>query len=74
MNAEGHVVAPGFIDPHVNGIEMLIRPPTTPRWLMVRYLSSGIPYVVVNGTIVVKDSKVLKAVFPGKAIRLPVTD
>lgn len=34
--------------------------------------SSGIPYVVVNGTIVVKESKVLKDVYPGKAIRLPV--
>ncbi len=34
--------------------------------------STGIPYVVVNGTIVVKDSKVLKDVFPGKPIRLPV--
>jgi N-acyl-D-glutamate deacylase len=34
--------------------------------------STGIPYVVVNGTIVVKDSKVLKNVFPGKEIRLPV--
>jgi N-acyl-D-aspartate/D-glutamate deacylase len=35
--------------------------------------TTGIPYVVVNGTIVVKDSKVLKGVHPGKAIRLPVT-
>ncbi|MHC4346318.1 MAG: amidohydrolase family protein [Planctomycetota bacterium] len=34
--------------------------------------STGIPYVIVNGTIVVKDSKVLKDVYPGKAIRLPV--
>ncbi len=34
--------------------------------------STGIPYVIVNGTIVVKESKVLKDVFPGKAIRLPV--
>lgn len=31
--------------------------------------SSGIPYVVVNGTIVVKESKVLQGVYPGKAIR-----
>ena len=30
--------------------------------------STGIPYVVVNGTVVVKDSKVLKGVFPGKPI------
>jgi predicted amidohydrolase len=29
-------------------------------------------HVVVNGTVVVKDSKVLKGVYPGKAIRLPV--
>ncbi|MGI9521064.1 MAG: amidohydrolase family protein [Hyphomicrobiaceae bacterium] len=34
--------------------------------------STGIPYVVVNGTVVVKDSKVLKNVFPGEAIRAPV--
>jgi N-acyl-D-aspartate/D-glutamate deacylase len=31
--------------------------------------SSGIPYVLVNGTIVVKDSKVLKDVYPGQPIR-----
>ena len=36
--------------------------------------STGIPYVIVNGTVVVKDSKVLKNVFPGEAIRLPVQD
>jgi N-acyl-D-glutamate deacylase len=34
--------------------------------------STGIPYVIVNGTIVVKDSKVLKGVYPGKPVRLPV--
>ncbi len=34
--------------------------------------STGIPYVIVNGTIVVKDSKVLKDVFPGQPIRYPV--
>lgn len=31
--------------------------------------STGIPYVVVNGTVVVEDSKVLKGVYPGRAIR-----
>jgi N-acyl-D-glutamate deacylase len=31
--------------------------------------SSGIPYVIVNGTIVVKDSQVLKGVYPGQPIR-----
>jgi len=31
--------------------------------------STGIPYVIVNGTVVVKDSKVLKGVNPGQAIR-----
>ncbi|GAM77728.1 dihydroorotase [Vibrio ishigakensis] len=31
--------------------------------------STGIPYVVVNGTLVVKDSKVIEGVYPGKAIR-----
>jgi N-acyl-D-glutamate deacylase len=34
--------------------------------------STGIPYVVVNGTIVVEDSKVLKGVFPGRPIRRAV--
>jgi N-acyl-D-aspartate/D-glutamate deacylase len=34
--------------------------------------STGIPYVIVNGTVVVKDSKVLKGVYPGQAIRNPV--
>ena len=33
--------------------------------------STGIPYVLVNGVVVVKDSTVLK-VFPGKPIRFPV--
>ena len=31
--------------------------------------STGIPYVLVNGTIVVKESKVLKGVYAGKPIR-----
>lgn len=34
--------------------------------------TTGIPYVVVNGTIVVKDSKVLKGIYPGQPVRLPV--
>lgn len=34
--------------------------------------SSGIPYVVVNGTVVVKKSKVLEGVFPGRPIRAEV--
>lgn len=33
--------------------------------------STGIPYVLVNGTVVVKDSKVLKDVHPGQPIRFP---
>ena len=31
--------------------------------------SEGIPYVLVNGTLVVSDSKVLKGVYPGVAIQ-----
>jgi hypothetical protein len=31
--------------------------------------SEGIPYVIVNGTVVVRDSKVLKGVNPGQPIR-----
>jgi N-acyl-D-glutamate deacylase len=34
--------------------------------------TTGIPYVIVNGTIVVKDSKVLKGVYPGKPIRAEI--
>jgi N-acyl-D-glutamate deacylase len=34
--------------------------------------STGIPYVIVNGTIVVKQSRVLKGVYPGKPIRAAV--
>jgi hypothetical protein len=34
--------------------------------------STGIPYVVVNGTIVVENPKVLKGVYPGKPIRNPI--
>ncbi len=34
--------------------------------------TTGIRYVVVNGTIVVKDSKVLKGVYPGKPVRCPI--
>jgi hypothetical protein len=36
--------------------------------------ATGIPFVVVNGTIVVKDSKVLKDVFAGEPVRLPVQE
>lgn len=31
--------------------------------------STGIPYVIVNGMIVVKDSKVLEGVYPGQPVR-----
>ncbi len=34
--------------------------------------TTGIPYVIVNGTSVVKDSEVLKDVHPGQPIRFPV--
>ncbi len=33
--------------------------------------STGIPYVLVNGTIVVRDSEVLRGVNPGQPIRYP---
>ena len=36
--------------------------------------STGIPYVIVNGTIVVNKSKVLKDVKPGQPIRYPVEE
>jgi hypothetical protein len=35
--------------------------------------STGIPYVLINGTIVVKDSEVLRGVFPGQPIRFEPT-
>ncbi|MFK8049468.1 MAG: amidohydrolase family protein [Halioglobus sp.] len=34
--------------------------------------STGIPYVLVNGVVVVKESRVLRNVYPGQAIRFPV--
>jgi len=36
--------------------------------------STGIPYVIVNGTIVVRDSQVLKDVNPGQPIRFEPTE
>lgn len=36
--------------------------------------STGIPYVIVNGTVVVEDSKVLKGVKPGQPIRYPIEE
>lgn len=36
--------------------------------------STGIPYVIVNGTIVVRESRVQGGVFPGQSIRNPVID
>jgi hypothetical protein len=35
--------------------------------------SSGIPHVIVNGVSVVKDSKIVEGVYPGKPVRRPVT-
>ena len=34
--------------------------------------STGIPYVLVNGVTVVKDSEVQKGVYPGKPVRFPI--
>ena len=34
--------------------------------------STGIPYVLVNGVIMVRDSRVQKGLYPGQAIRYPV--
>jgi hypothetical protein len=34
--------------------------------------STGLPYVLVNGAVVVDDSKVREGVFPGQPIRFPV--
>ena len=31
--------------------------------------STGIPYVLVNGTVMVKDSETVDGVFPGKPVR-----
>ena len=36
--------------------------------------TTGIPYVVVNGTVVVKDSEVQKGVYPGQPIRNKALD
>jgi N-acyl-D-aspartate/D-glutamate deacylase len=31
--------------------------------------SAGIPHVIVNGTFVVRDGRLVKGVFPGRAVR-----
>lgn len=36
--------------------------------------TTGIPYVIVNGTVVVRDSEVLDGVTPGQPIRFPLED
>ena len=36
--------------------------------------STGIPYVLVNGVVMVRDSKVVEGKFPGQAIRFPVEE
>ena len=36
--------------------------------------STGIPYVLVNGVIMVKDSKVQRGTYPGQPIRYPVEE
>ena len=36
--------------------------------------SSGIPFVIINGVPVVKNSKIVEGVYPGKPIRRPVTE
>jgi N-acyl-D-aspartate/D-glutamate deacylase len=35
--------------------------------------SEGIPFVLVNGVLVVKDSQLVEGVFPGRAARAPIT-
>jgi len=36
--------------------------------------STGIPYVLVNGVVVLRDSEIVEGVYPGLAIRYPVED
>jgi hypothetical protein len=36
--------------------------------------STGIPYVLVNGVVMVRDSEVVEGQFPGQAIRYPVEE
>ena len=36
--------------------------------------STGIPYVLVNGVIMVKDSKVQEGIYPGQPIRYPIEE
>ena len=36
--------------------------------------STGIPYVLVSGVIVVRDSKVEKDVYPGQSLRFPIEE
>lgn len=41
----------------------------TRRHAVCGFVKTGIPHVIVNGTVVVRDSKVLKGVNPGQPIR-----
>ena len=36
--------------------------------------STGIPFVLVNGVVVVRDSSIVEGVYPGQAIRYPVEE
>ena len=36
--------------------------------------TTGIPYVLVNGSVVVEDSTVLQGVFPGEPVRMPILE
>ncbi len=36
--------------------------------------STGIPFVLVNGVVIVRDSRVAEGVFPGQPIRFPVEE
>ncbi len=36
--------------------------------------STGIPYVIVGGTIVVSHSKVLRDIYPGQPVRAAISD
>jgi N-acyl-D-aspartate/D-glutamate deacylase len=35
--------------------------------------SEGIQFVLVNGTLILKDGNLVEGIFPGRAVRAPVT-
>ncbi len=62
IDAEGLVVAPGFIDIHQHGQDQV-------TYEDPARFSKGILYVIVNGILAVNNGHLYDNIFPGKAVR-----